>query len=123
MLVPKTAVDENNFLAGAEYKVGPTWKLFCVKSVAISETVNQLPNGNFRFHSFATNPAHILATPCCGQLIGHLLAFAELGFEPVVGLTLGILIRSADLSFQPYPCGHFRRNILGTLITCRTFSS
>jgi hypothetical protein len=57
--VPETSVHHNDFPPACEYKVRFSGKIAPVKPEAVSQSMNQSTDCQFRLHSLASDAAHI----------------------------------------------------------------
>jgi len=58
VLVPETAMHENNLPPTGEDKVGIARQVFLVESITVSHRMYQPPHNHFREHPLAANAAH-----------------------------------------------------------------
>ena len=65
MLVPKTAMHEDNLAPANENKVWLTWQVTAVQPESISSLVSRLPYAKLWLHATAADGAHIGATAFC----------------------------------------------------------
>jgi len=72
MAVPKTSMDEDDFVPGGENEVGLPGQIAAMKPVAETEGVDQPPDHHFWSSVFRADPAHSLGTLLWRQRIHHL---------------------------------------------------
>ena len=71
MSMPEAAMNKNNRVVFAQYKVGFAGEFFMVQAVAETMCMQKLTHQHFRFCVLAFNAAHIVTAGCYAVYIGH----------------------------------------------------
>ena len=69
MLVPKAAMQENDFLASREHKIGLSRQILPVQPETVSHPVKHPPQGKFRRRVFRPDLPHIVAAALLANFI------------------------------------------------------
>ena len=76
--VPETSVDENHASAPRKHNIGFSWKLIVMQPKAVSQPMENLPNGDLRRSVFPFNLRHDGASFFASEHVGHCSAFPRL---------------------------------------------
>jgi len=69
MLMPETAMREDNFFSAWKDNVGPSGKVSAMQAESVPEPVNQAPQGELRVRILAADAPHIATAPFRAELV------------------------------------------------------
>ncbi len=61
MLMPETAMNENDFHSARENEIRPAGQIFAVQAVAVSHRMDETPHNQLRSGVLAPDAPHVLA--------------------------------------------------------------
>lgn len=71
VLVPETAMHEDNAPTAREYEIGSAWQITSVKAIAVTHAVHEASHEHFRCRVDATNTRHELTPRVRRQMVSH----------------------------------------------------
>jgi hypothetical protein len=72
VLVPKAAMNEDNFAMPCQHQVRPSREIPAVQAESKSESMHELTDGKLRSHVLAPDPPHVFAPSPRIEVVAHL---------------------------------------------------
>jgi len=82
VLVPKTAVEENYFPPCGKNEIGFARQIFSMEPKAVTKTMHEAPQNDFRGGAFRPDLPHVGATAFWAELIHGVNCLAKSGADP-----------------------------------------